>query len=106
MAKRCVMGALAALMLTFGLAMAAPAGAVGVGKMCGGIAGIRCNRGLFCEHRPGACRVADAAGRCVAIPRFCNKIFKPVCGCNGKTFSNDCVRLSARVQLAHAGACK
>jgi hypothetical protein len=96
------------LVAAVGLAVLIPtgAGAVGAGKMCGGIAGIRCDRGLFCDHRPGSCRIADASGTCVKVPRFCIKIFRPVCGCNGKTYGNNCDRLAARVQLAHAGRCK
>jgi hypothetical protein len=80
--------------------------AVGLGKTCGGIAGIPCNKGLWCDHKPGMCRVADASGRCVKVPQICTKIYKPVCGCNGKTYGNDCARRAAKVHKKHDGPCK
>jgi hypothetical protein len=100
--------ALAALILILGLAVFAPTGAtaVGVGKMCGGIAGIPCDSGLWCEPRAGKCGVADIDGKCVKVPTVCNKIFRPVCGCDNKTYGNDCDRLAAKVQKNHNGRCK
>jgi Kazal-type serine protease inhibitor domain len=106
MTMRLAQQAAAAIIIALGLALSTSAGAVGLGKMCGGIAGIRCDKGLFCNHKAGACRVADAAGVCVRRTKICSEIFKPVCGCNGKTYGNDCQRIAAGVQLAHGGACK
>jgi Kazal-type serine protease inhibitor domain len=103
---RFVQQAAAALIVATGLALSTSAGAVGPGKMCGGIAHIRCDKGLFCDHKPGACRVADAAGVCVKRSKICPEIYKPVCGCNGRTYSNNCRRIAAGVQLAHVGACR
>src|SRR5262249_56618628 len=67
-----------------------------LGQMCGGIAGIKCARGLWCELKEGQCRFSDAAGVCARVPRFCIQIFRPVCGCDGKTYPNECVRQSHR----------
>jgi hypothetical protein len=53
----------------------------------------------------GACGAADLPGTCKAVPQLCYQIYKPVCGCNGKTYSNECTRLAAKVQLDHAGEC-
>jgi hypothetical protein len=80
--------------------------AVGLGKTCDGFAGIRCDKGLWCEHKPGSCRVADASGKCVKVPQLCPKIYKPVCGCNNRTYGNDCMRRAAKVQKKHDGPCK
>ena len=61
------------------LGMPAPVMAVGVGKMCDGIAGIPCNKGLFCDDGPGQCRGADISGTCVRIPEVCMTRFTGRC---------------------------
>jgi hypothetical protein len=98
----------AALVVVLGGSLTAPstASAVGLGQFCGGIAAFRCDRGLFCERAPGTCRFPDFGGICVRIPRICTFVYRPVCGCNGKTYSNDCIRQRARVSKLHDGPCR
>ena len=111
MQTRLITRAVAALIIVLGLAFgstgASAAGKkAGEGETCGGIIGISCNKGLWCQNAPGQCKVADAQGKCEVIPKACEKIFLPVCGCNGKTYPNDCERRRARAQLDHIGACE
>jgi hypothetical protein len=89
------------------MATSSPAVAAGgVGARCGGFAGLPCAKGLWCQMPTNTCNIADGFGRCARKPQFCTRIFKPVCGCNGRTYSNDCVRQTAMVNKRHNGACR
>ena len=87
------------------LAGADAADAAARGQMCGGIAGIQCDAGLWCQMPAGQCGVADGAGTCAKAPEICNQRFLPVCGCDGKTYGNDCERQVRKVAKAHDGSC-
>lgn len=95
---------LAALALSAVVANGA-ADAAAVGEACGGIANIPCDAGLWCEPQPGQCAGADISGKCVRAPEICYLVLLPVCGCDGKTYNNDCERRRAKAQKARDGAC-
>lgn len=75
------------------------------GMMCGGIAGIACPEGAFCDMA-GHCGAADQSGVCVAVPTKCTRDFRPVCGCDGQTYGNACTAHAARVSVFAQGECK
>ncbi len=85
--------------------LASTAGAAGVGETCGGIANLSCDAGLWCESQVGQCAGADISGKCVRIPDLCYEVMKPVCGCDKKTYNNDCERQRSRAQKSGDGGC-
>ena len=96
-----------ALATTLGLALSASSAlAVGPGKSCGGILPIPCDSGLWCQFKPDSCGVLDLQGTCAKVPEVCAMIVRPVCGCDGKTYGNDCLRQMAKVSLKSVGNCK
>jgi hypothetical protein len=76
------------------------------GKMCGGVASIACSSRQYCDWPANRCNAAGVQGRCVQVPEVCTQVYQSVCSCNGRTYSNDCMRLMARARKAHDGPCR
>lgn len=97
---------IAALLTTLAIPAAAGPQMAEKGGKCAGLVGVQCPKGQWCDLMAGACRGADISGKCEDEKPVCTGLYRPVCGCDGKTYANDCYRRAAQAQLDHEGVCK
>lgn len=63
-----------------------------------------CESDRFCQFRIGTCG-DRGAGRCAERPEVCAEIFDPVCGCDNRTYGNECEAARAGVSVQAEGEC-
>lgn len=76
------------------------------GQMCGGLLGVQCGEGMFCNFPPDQpCGFSDASGVCNPSPVGCPKDVAPVCACDGQTYGNACLANAAGSSVLTTGSC-
>lgn len=75
-------------------------------RMCGSRGLPECGGDSFCSFEPGSCGELDHPGVCKPRPSICNRIFQPVCGCDGRSYGNSCEAEVAGVSIDHQGPCE
>lgn len=69
-----------------------------------------CGRDSYCSLKDNECRKSHnssgARGTCRKKPEVCNDQYKPVCGCDGKTYTNKCVAQQAGISVSDIRECK
>jgi hypothetical protein len=79
----------------------APAEPAGGGKACK--TNKQCGKGMWCAKENGKCK---EEGTCKQKPTICPEVVAPVCGCNHKTYNNECMAQRAGVNVSHTGKCE
>ena len=75
------------------------------GALCGGFAAAKCAANEYCDFADNRCGIADGPGTCKRRPDVCPAVVgRPVCGCDGKVHTSDCILYSDGFDL-NAGGC-
>ncbi|MCU0684884.1 MAG: hypothetical protein MUF34_22005 [Polyangiaceae bacterium] len=75
-------------------------------QRCGSRGLAACPDGYFCGWAENTrCGATDRGGICLQRPNVCTKEYRPVCGCDGKTYSNACAANAQTVSVDRSGPC-
>lgn len=79
--------------------------AFGDGADCGGLLGLICGQGYYCDWADDSCGALDQTGVCRPVPDACMPVEAPVCGCDGAPYANECAASQARTDVSAGGGC-
>lgn len=76
-------------------------------QVCGTRGASPCPDGQYCHFELGTqCGALDQGGVCLDVPSACTAEYAPVCGCDGRDYSNACAASQHGISVAHEGTCE